>query len=116
LLKTFSIFRLTPTPQKIFVDKGFASEIAVLEKEYGKGVVGDTQLEMTAFQKQVLVLEESRQAEEAREGNGNNTPGPAGQLNARHPTQQGESRVERIQYKNNGTHETENQAEFVDSE
>jgi hypothetical protein len=115
LLKTFSIFRLTPTPQKIFVDKGFASEIAVLEKEYGKGVVGDNQLEMTAFQKQVLLLEESRQADEAREGTGNNSPGPAGTLNANHPSQ-GPSRSETIRYKNSGESEARNQAEFVDTE
>jgi hypothetical protein len=96
---------------KNFVDKGGASEIALLEKEYGKGIVGDNQLEMTRFQKQVLLLEEDRKNKKAKQNQGVNSTNPSGTLNAQ---TNGPGYSETVTYKNENEFETENQAEFVD--
>ena len=93
--------------QNPFVDEGLASEISVLEKEYGKGIVGDDQLEMTRFQKQVLLREEQRQSEQAKQNSGGSGHGT---LNAKHSR----GRSETTRYKNENKMEAENQVEFVD--
>jgi len=102
--------------QNPFVDNGFASEIAVLEKEYGKGITGDNQRDMTRFQKQVLLKEEARQSEEARPDTGGVNTNPSGVLNAQNPSVGQNTRSETTRYKNKNEFETENQVEFVDTE
>lgn len=82
----------------------------MLEKEYNKQIVGENQMEMTRFQKQCLLLEEQRQSEEAKTGSvGSNSP--SGAVNARSP----QVRKNTVRYKNGESHESENQAEFVDT-
>jgi hypothetical protein len=67
---------------------------------------------MTPFQKQVLLKEEQRQAEEADPDHGTNSQSPSGALNARSPGNQGYS--ESYSYENAQEFETENQAEFIE--
>jgi len=66
---------------------------------------------MTPFQKQVLLLEEQRQNEQAQQ-QGQGGSQPQGTLNARNPQNSGYS--EEHHYTNSREFETENQAEFVD--
>jgi len=63
---------------------------------------------MTPFQKQVLLLEEKRQQEEAEQEHGQGAS-PSGTLNASRG-----GYTEKISYKNEQSHETENQATFVE--
>lgn len=86
----------------------------MLEKEYGKSIVGDDQLEMTSFQKQVLLLEEQRQNEQAQEQHGAGNS-PSGALNAEHPNVAG-GQSERVKFKNSSEQTRDDQATFVDTE
>lgn len=98
-----------------FVDNGYAAEIVLLEKQFGRDVVGDDQLSLTRFQKQVLSLEYQRQQEDARNQHGS-SQSPAGPINARNPSVGGSTRRETVRYKNNRDNKSDNQAEFVDGE
>ena len=64
---------------------------------------------MTPFQKQVLLLEEQRQNEEAQQNSGQS---PSGALNARRSG--GAGYTEEVHYENEQSYETENQVEFVE--
>lgn len=90
-----------------------AAEVVTLEKEYGYGISGDSQLDLTPFQKQVLLKEHKRQQEEAQEQRRGNQS-PSGTLNARNPNVGGEGYTEHHSYTNGQEFETKNQVEFVE--
>lgn len=77
--------------------------------------MGDNQLEMTRFQKQVLVAEEKRQSEQAQQNGELGSESPSGPLNARHPKvgNSGNGYTETIRYKNERETSSENELEVI---
>jgi hypothetical protein len=88
-----------------------AAEVVTLEKEYGYGITGESQLDLTPFQKQVLLKEHKRQQEQAQQKQGKASP--SGALNARNPKTEG-GYTQEYHYSNDQEFETKNQVEFVD--
>lgn len=86
-----------------------------MEKEYGRGIVGDDQLSMTRFQKQVLLFEEKRQNEKKQEQMPNSSKSPSGPINGKAAGKQG-GYTETTRYVNEGTTDKEGVAEFVDAD
>lgn len=104
----------TTKTQKNFVDSGLAAEVVLLEKEFGYGITGEDQMDLTPYQKSVLMLEHQRQEEEKqKQSKGGAGGSPQGALNARHPDSEGYT--EEHSYTNANEFETENQVEFVDT-
>lgn len=91
--------------QNPFSETGGASSIIALQEDMGIGIVGDTQEEITPFQRQVFEAEKRRQAEEkekrmekAKGGSGrkrNSAPNAGGPTSSRSETVRYESEGER---------------------
>jgi hypothetical protein len=72
-------------------------------------------MEMTRFQKQVLLQEEARVQEKKQEKMDSGGGGTSRTLNARHSANDA-SFSESVKYKNSHEFETENQVEFADAD
>jgi len=94
------VLRPTLTLPRNFAETGAASEIAILLKEYDLGIVGSNQLDLTPFQKQVLLAHEQKKAEEQQERIEGAKGGSGGHIPNSRASSSGPTIKETIRYKN----------------
>ena len=95
--------RNRPNP---FAETGAASSILTLQEDLGLSFVGDSQLEITPFQRQMFEAEKARQAEAQEEKMSQARGGSSRRKNSMNsqspPASSGRSQSETVRYINNG--------------